>query len=572
MYSGLVQAIPVPEESEKGKILTLKTGYVYWYTKRWYDSDKRRTLDDRVLIGKLTEDDKSKMYPNRKYDEIFGSVDPQVSQLRDFYSSKNRQQAGKFHFTITFGSYIALKTACQRVGCLDALQRAFPTLWKKIFAVCIHSIIEEDSTAQKFPGWQFENYTGLNHLLSDSEISRLFNEIEEKSSDINVFFELFSSNYRQIFPSKDRQVIAYDSTNQTSECKNDARAKKGKSKDNEKHPIINTSLYVDEKTGIPQWYEHYDGNVLDKTECPYAIAKAKELGFDKILISVDRGYYSEDVILKLLNMNIGFCMIIPETTDLTYNIIQKYKNEIYLHDLHYIQDEDVYGIQTVTKIRDKEFFAYVFYDDRLAFDVREKVHSQINYYYNKASERTRFTQNLQKVYLSKGLLIAKTKERLPDGKNFTIDRDHQFIEKQYQDAGYFVGLSNICDTAMNIIKIIRGRDIVEKNFMRIKSHFSLSRVHTHKEGTHNGKMFVIFIALITLGAFIHFIKPKLDEKSSITLPLVILELNKYKIQEKKDGFWMPCYAMNKDQKDIFKLLSLTEDEVEGEISKLKFNI
>ena len=104
MYSGLVQAIPVPQESEKGKIIPLKTGYVYWYTKRWYDSDKHRTLDDRVLIAKLTEDDKSKMYPNRKYDEIFGSVDPQLSQLHDFYSSENRQQAGKFHFTITFGS------------------------------------------------------------------------------------------------------------------------------------------------------------------------------------------------------------------------------------------------------------------------------------------------------------------------------------------------------------------------------------------------------------------------------------------------------------------------------------
>ena len=47
-------------------------------------------------------------------------------------------------------------------------------------------------------------------------------------------------------------------------------------------------------------------------------------------------------------------------------------------------------------------------------------------------------------------------------------------------------------------------------------------------------------------------RPVLDAISSTTTATTISELNKYQIQRKRDGSWMPMYAMTKKQREILK--------------------
>ena len=61
-------------------------------------------------------------------------------------------------------------------------------------------------------------------------------------------------------------------------------------------------------------------------------------------------------------------------------------------------------------------------------------------------------------------------------------------------------------------------------------------------------MFMAFIADITLAAISYFESDKLRACTAETLPRIVLELNKYKIERNEDGTWRPGYAMNKDQK------------------------
>ena len=70
MYSGLVQTVEIP----KGKVKILKNGYVYWITKSHWDNDRKMTVDDRTIIGKLDPNDSTHMYPNKKYEKIFGTI------------------------------------------------------------------------------------------------------------------------------------------------------------------------------------------------------------------------------------------------------------------------------------------------------------------------------------------------------------------------------------------------------------------------------------------------------------------------------------------------------------------
>jgi transposase len=130
-------------------------------------------------------------------------------------------------------------------------------------------------------------------------------------------------------------------------------------------------------------------------------------------------------------------------------------------------------------------------------------------------------------------------------------------------------LSNVNLTADKMIKVARMRDSNEKTFRRIKNHFGLSKTYSHSAATYEGKMFIAFVALIIIESYRYYIKPVLNAISSTTTSTTIGELNKYQIQQKRDGSWMPMYAITKKQRQIFKCLDLTEGKIKTMVSNIR---
>ena len=125
--------------------------------------------------------------------------------------------------------------------------------------------------------------------------------------------------------------------------------------------------------------------------------------------------------------------------------------------------------------------------------------------------------------------------------------------------------------ANRMIHIGRARDVVEKNFMFLKSYFDLRKTGVHSDATYEGKMFVAFISLVVLQSFRWYTKKLLNIKSSETTATLVAELRKYKIQRKKDDTWMPLYAINKQQKEILQYLSITEEDAIKKIKSLSIS-
>ncbi len=69
-----------------------------------------------------------------------------------------------------------------------------------------------------------------------------------------------------------------------------------------------------------------------------------------------------------------------------------------------------------------------------------------------------------------------------------------------------------------------------------------------------------FIADIALASISHFERQILRASSAETIPQLLIELNMYKIEKNNDGSWHPGFAMNKEQKEIFSRLGVTEEE------------
>jgi hypothetical protein len=69
MYVGQYDPVRIPES---GKLHIQKNGYVYWSNASKWDREKKRSIDNRVSIGKSIPEQPGMMYPNKKYFDIFG--------------------------------------------------------------------------------------------------------------------------------------------------------------------------------------------------------------------------------------------------------------------------------------------------------------------------------------------------------------------------------------------------------------------------------------------------------------------------------------------------------------------
>ena len=568
MYSGKCIAVDLPTDLNEGRLIVLSNGYVYYVTKSWWDKDKKRTLDNRIGIGKLDPDDHKKLFPGKRYNEIFGR-DNSSDEIERFYSAQYRKEAGELDFILSYGPYIVLKRCLELCGGLEALNKSIPSFRDEIIALAVHAVVAEKSRAQDFPYWGFDNYCGLKRTISDSTVSRIYQEIASSPESINLFFEYYRSEFHRLFPFSKTRVVAYDSTNQVTESDNQSRAYRGKSKTGEKLPIICTAMFVDEHTGISLWYEHFDGNVFDKSETPYSMEKAVQLGFNKLFAMFDRGYYSEDNVKRLNGLEIEYGMMMPETVNLVTETIEKWRDTLRLKEVYYIPEEDIYGTQTTVTLPNGDVMpAFVYYDDRTATDERNSIHNKIKFFLREAEERIRYSDKMKDYFQKRAIKVTKLETKDPLGRNFSLSIDTEMVQQANDEAGYFMILSNTIMTAKEMICIARGRDCVEKGFRDLKSHFDLARTYTHSDASYTGKMFVSFIALIMLQSFRYFEREILQLKSSETVATLLSELRKYKIQEKKDKSWMPVYAMNKKQKSIVEKVSLDQDSIEELVRNL----
>ena len=69
MYVGQYQPVQIPK---CGKLHIQKNGYVYLSNASVWNNEKKRSIDNRVSIGKVIPDLPGMMYPNKKYFDIFG--------------------------------------------------------------------------------------------------------------------------------------------------------------------------------------------------------------------------------------------------------------------------------------------------------------------------------------------------------------------------------------------------------------------------------------------------------------------------------------------------------------------
>jgi transposase len=311
----------------------------------------------------------------------------------------------------------------------------------------------------------------------------------------------------------EKEYWAYDSTSISSYSETIKQVKYGKNKDGEKLPQINLALIFGEESGLPFYYRKLAGNIPDVKTIRELLRELDVLGYEKIKLVIDRGYYSADNINALYKEHLKFLCGTSTALKFARDYIReigpdKDRYEYYNSDLElYIfsktiswnyEQERPYKGDTVKEERRMYLHLY-FNPDKFADDGKA-----LNRKLDSLKEELLSGKHLpehEKDY-RKYFEIKETPKR-----GISLSYKQDAIDIARERYGFFVLISNEVKDPVTALSLYRMRDIIEKAFWNIKERLNLRRTLTSSESSLEGKLFVEFVALI----YLSYIKRKMEE-------------------------------------------------------------
>jgi transposase len=471
-----------------------KTGVTYAYESiAYWDKKKKQSRAKRKCIGK---------------------VDPQTQQI---ISTRKRQLpvAGQNHkrgpvpITRTNRSFYGATYLFDRIGedtgVTEDLKICFPESYRQILSIAYYLILEDRNPLSRFNRWAAIHWHPHGDTIPSQRSSELFASLTEEARQ--RFFQLQAK--RRV----NKEYLAYDSTSISSYSKSLRQVRYGKNKDHEHLAQINLSLLFGQQSRLPFYYRKLAGNIPDVKTLKKLLADINALGYEKIKVVLDRGFFSAANINELYRHHIKFLIaaklslkLVQTHLDTVRDAMRSWNHysqdyRLYVYCLpvtwKYVQDRPYKG-DTIQA--DRRMYLHLYYsperalEDEMAFnswlaDLQAELES--------GQRHPDHEKQYAKYFEVKSTPIRGTK---------VVAREEALSEAK-RNYGYFALLSNEIKEAQEALEIYRNKDLVEKAFDNLKERLNLRRLAVSSEQSLDGKLFVQFIALI----FLSYITRKMQE-------------------------------------------------------------
>ena len=521
-----------------------KTGITYAYTNEAYwDKEKQQSRAKRKLIGKV-DPVTGEIIPTdgrgRKKKELPPTVKrgpvPSVQISRSFY-----------------GATYLLDVIGENLGITDDLKRCFPNNYHQILSIAYYLILEDKNPLYRFEKWSSLHKHPYGDNIPSQRSSELFASITEEAK--NQFFCLQGKRRTE------KEFWAYDITSISSYSEHLCQVQYGKNKENDSLAQLNLALVFGETSNLPFYYRKLAGNIPDTKTIKNLLADLDLLGFSKVKLVMDRGFYSEDNINALFKEHLKFLIsvrmsltFIRKELDILYDRFRTFEHYIEKYELycHTVQTEWLYTqhrpYKGDTLEEPRRIYIHYYYnidkaaEDEKAFDrkliaLRHELES---------GKRIPEHENLYRKYFE----VKTTPVR---GTKATVNEEAVAKAKRY--FGFFALLTNEAMDAIIALELYRNKDVVEKAFGNLKERLNMRRTLVSSEQSLDGKLFVEFVALI----YLSYIKKQMQDTDlfkDYTLQGALDKLDVIKCFE-APGQKLRIGELLEKQKEIYNCLGVT---------------
>ena len=481
------------------KQLDKRSGITYIYeSASYWDREKKQPRSKRTLIGRL-DPTTGEIVPTdgRGKRRAQKEDDPAVRKGPVPVARTNR---------LFFGATYLLDQIGEVTGLTADLKTCFPNTYKQILSIAYYLVLEDQNPLFRFKKWAAIHRHPFGKDIPSQRSTELFQSVTEEAK--MHFFRLQGKRRAE------KEYWAYDSTSISSRSETLRQVKYGKNKDDDQLPQINLALVFGEESKLPFYYRKLAGNVPDVKTIQELLRELDVLGYEKIKLVMDRGYYSAENINALFKKHLKFLC----GTSSALSFAKDFIREIGSRKDHYEYYNSNLELYVFTKT-----IAWDYEQERpyKGDVVKEERRMYLHLYFNPdkfSDDGKAFNRRLDtlKNELLSGHRVPEhekdyrkyfeIKETPKKGISLTVKQDA--VDAAHERYGFFVLISNEVKDPVTALSLYRMRDVVEKAFWNVKERLNLRRTMTSSESSLEGKLFVEFIALI----YLSYIQKKMEEK------------------------------------------------------------
>lgn len=474
-----------------------KTGITYAYQNNpYWDKEKQQSRAKRKLLGRV-DPTTGDIVPTREYNKK--EQQPKTLLVKPGPISMAQYQRRFYGATYLFDQI------GKSIGITADLKACFPDDYKKLLSIAYFLILEENNALSRFSHWQRLHMHPYGQDIPSQRSSEMFQSIDEEGR--MRFFE--KQGKRRI----EKEYWAFDITSISSYSETLSQVKKGRNKEHDRLPQINLALLFGEESGLPFYYRKLAGNITDVKTVKQLMSAFDVMGYKKIRVVLDRGFYSKKNIDLLYKNHQKFIVGVKLGLNYVKDALKEERANLQL----WSNLETQFGTYGICKpidwdyeqerpykgdiIKDKRrAYLLLFYNPEKA----AKDQSDMNEYLT--SLHNDLTENSRKDYRSKDYDKYFAVTETPKRGRRVVPREDAMREAA-KNYGYFALLSNEVNDPFEALSVYRSKDIVEKGFGNLKERLNFRRMQVSSELSLNGKLFVEFIALI----YLSYVKKKMQE-------------------------------------------------------------
>ena len=470
-----------------------RSGITYAYeSESHWNKEKKQSRAKRKLIGRV--------------DKQTGEIVPTDGRGKRRGQKTKQKLSENTEERAFYGAVHLLNEIGEKLGIEADLKRCFPEDYKKMLSIIYYLILEDAPSLSRFDKWCRLHEHPWGKFLPSQRISELFASIREEAK--NEFFRLQGQRRSE------SDYWAYDTTSISSFSKQLKQVQYGKNKEHDRLPQINLALVFGETSNLPFYYRKLAGNIPDTKTLKHLLADLGLLGFTKVKLVMDRGFYSKENVNTLYKDHLKFLLSLKMNLRFVRNELDKIYDD-FRHFEHYNEGYQLYSHTIRTQwdyTQERPYKGDVVCENKRVY---------IHYYYNidKAAEDEKtFDRNLMdlKHEIESGQRIADHERRYKKfftikstpKRGITVTVNEEAVQQAKRYFGFFALISNETMDAITALAIYRNKDLVEKAFGNLKERLNMRRTLVSSEMSLDGKLFVQFVALI----YLSYIKKQMHDQ------------------------------------------------------------
>ena len=480
------------------KQLDKRSGITYVYESvSYWDREKKQPRSRRTLIGRLDPatgeivptDGRGKRRAQKETDPVVRKGPVPVAKTDRLF----------------FGATYLLDQIGEVTGLTADLKTCFPDTYKQIQSIAYYLVLEDQNPLFRFKKWAAIHRHPYGKDIPSQRSTEIFQSVTEEAK--MHFFRL--QGKRRV----EKEYWAYDSTSISSRSDTLRQVKYGKNKDDDHLPQINLALVFGEESRLPFYYRKLAGNVPDVKTIQELLRELDVLGYEKVKLVMDRGYYSAENINALFKKHLKFLC----GTSSALSFAREFIREIGSKRDHYEYYNSNLELYVFTKTiawdyeqerpykgdvvkEERRMYLHLYFNPDKFSDDGKAFNRKLDTLKNELLSGHRMPEH-EKDY-KKYFEIKETPKR---GVSLTVKQDA--VDAAHERYGFFVLISNEVKDPVTALSLYRMRDVVEKAFWNVKERLNLKRTMTSSESSLDGKLFVEFVALI----YLSYIQKKMEE-------------------------------------------------------------